>query len=118
MPITNDYKTKYVDIEKKNPHSMLLLYKRLIDLRNSAPALQVGDFIPEKLNGDMMSYRRKFQEEEFLVIINFGKEQQEYKPEDKIKGTEIISTEAGKAKRTINEVITINQEEAVVIKLN
>lgn len=53
--------------------SLLSHYRTLIHLRNATPALQRGDFVPLKKGADLLAFRRRFGEDQVLVIHNLSK---------------------------------------------
>ena len=53
-------------------NSMLGLYRRLIELRRSSPALSVGTYTPVAGEGDLLSYLRVGDGQTFMVVLNLG----------------------------------------------
>lgn len=68
-----------LEVQRKDPNSYFNHYKNLITLRNSNPALAIGNLqLPEtELPNTVMAYFRKSGEQEIFVIHNVGKEQVE-----------------------------------------
>jgi alpha-glucosidase len=66
-----DYRKQNAAAEAKDPHSMLSLYRRLLELRRKEPALSLGSWKLEKAERDVLAYRRG----EFLVLLNFSAEE-------------------------------------------
>ncbi|HEX3081806.1 MAG TPA: alpha-amylase family glycosyl hydrolase, partial [Candidatus Saccharimonadia bacterium] len=50
LPVNPDYRTRNVQAEQSDPRSMLVLYRKLIHLRNFSPMLQYGAYIPLDLD--------------------------------------------------------------------
>jgi alpha-glucosidase len=48
LPIAADYPEINVESERENPRSLLVLYRRLIELRRGESALELGSFEPVK----------------------------------------------------------------------
>jgi alpha-glucosidase len=73
LPLNGNYTTVNADNEKKDPDSMYHYYKRLIDARKQSDALKYGrlEFV-ETPKEDILMYYRVFEEDEILVILNFG----------------------------------------------
>jgi alpha-glucosidase len=73
LPISADYQTVNVAVEREDVGSTLNFYKRLLKLRREMPALHRGDLTfldgtPE----DVMAYTRYTEGVRLLVVINFG----------------------------------------------
>lgn len=99
-----NYKTINVEAESRDPHSIYSFYKKLIALRKEKAIIAEGtiEFL-EKENGDVLAYRRNYQDEELIVLNNFTAEsvsvqqQPEWKGYQKLLGNyEGIDTENGK----------------------
>ncbi|MFX8864293.1 DUF3459 domain-containing protein, partial [Acinetobacter baumannii] len=52
--------------------SILSLYRRLIALRKSSPALIGGDYHPVAAQGDLLIYRREAGQASVTVVLNLG----------------------------------------------
>ena len=64
-----------VEDELADPDSILNYYKKLIAIHNESEALCTGEFIPLPTKGDVIAWKRKSNEEAFIVLLNFGKGQ-------------------------------------------
>jgi alpha-glucosidase len=71
MRMAPDAATRNVERQAANAESVLALYRRLIWLRKSSPALQTGDFAWE-VRGRLgvLAYWRRTADEHALVVIN------------------------------------------------
>jgi alpha-glucosidase len=74
LPISDDCATVNVQSEAKDTTSMLSLYRRLLQLRGSCPALSVGEYEPVAATGDLLAYLRRTPGERVLVALNLGAE--------------------------------------------
>jgi alpha-glucosidase len=72
LPLASDYEWVNVEAEKRDPASMLSLYRRLIALRGSEPALHIGSYAPIPAEGDVFAFLRKAGGKRFLVALNMG----------------------------------------------
>jgi glycosidase len=73
LPVPPSYKTYNVADESKDPNSILNVYRRLLALRRTNPALANGSYIA--LNQDdpnVLSYLRKQGDETVLVVLNMS----------------------------------------------
>ncbi|MBF9254040.1 DUF3459 domain-containing protein [Pontibacter sp. 172403-2] len=118
LPLADDYQARNVETEKEAAGSMLSLYKRLIEVRKQEPALQVGDFIPLGLQGQLMVFKRIHNGAGVLVAINFGKEKAVYQSETKLQGEILISVSGKPEGRLVADSISIEGEDAVVVRLD
>ena len=49
-----------------------MLYRQLLELRRSHPALAIGDYEPITASGDLLAYVRHLGDQRFLIALNFG----------------------------------------------
>ena len=71
LPVS-DYRRINVAVEADDPRSMLVLYRRLIELRRQRPELIVGDWRPVAADGDVLAYMRSHAGSRLLVALNLG----------------------------------------------
>jgi len=70
LPVPESANRYNVEVEKRDPESLLNFYKRLISLRRSRPALRVGSYValnPEDEN--VFSYLRKTEDGRHAIIV-------------------------------------------------
>jgi len=72
LPLAPDYQTVNVATESADPKSLLSLYRALLALRHSEPALSTGSIQLVDGPSDCLSYERAAGESRFLVVINFS----------------------------------------------
>ena len=53
-------------------HDLFNHYKKLIHIRSESPALQVGDFETLLADEDIFAFRRSYEDEPIIVILNRG----------------------------------------------
>jgi alpha-glucosidase len=51
---------------------MLTLYRTLLALRRSHPALAIGRYRPIAAEGDVLAYERRHGDERLLILLNLG----------------------------------------------
>lgn len=71
LPIAPDFEAVNVEREAADPHSMLTLHRRLLEIRRD-PALSIGRYEPVTAEGDMLAYRRVHGDSCYLVALNLG----------------------------------------------
>lgn len=77
LPVGANYKTHNVEVESKDPNSILNFYKALLKLRKSNRALKYGEHI--SLNDDdqnVLAYVRKKDNDAALVVLNMTAQEQ------------------------------------------
>jgi alpha-glucosidase len=72
LPVADDYAKVNVAAEDRDPTSDLFLYRRLLQLRRTHPALSVGDYEPVAAAGDLLAYVRHTRDERVLIVLNLG----------------------------------------------
>lgn len=77
LPVNSDYENKNVEKQSGDENSLLTFYKSLIWFRKGSRALAIGniEFITEEPS-EVLVYKRKYEEEELIVILNFSRDKQ------------------------------------------
>ena len=121
LQVADNFEKVNVEEQKKDPHSLLHLYKTLIALRKKEPVLIDGDYIPVDLQGEIFGFIRSQQTEEskFLILCNLSHKPGIFEiPEYfKIKGKVIYSTEPERKDNHIEKRIRLASDEALIAKL-
>jgi alpha-glucosidase len=77
LPIPPSYKTIDVEVESNDPNSQLAWYKRLIELRQTNPALHDGSMLMlDTSNTSVLSYARSKGSSSVIVVMNCTDHQQ------------------------------------------
>lgn len=73
LPVSPDYGFRNVKLQKQDPHSFFALYRELMHLRNSSPALRYGTFeVIETGHPDVLGFVRQCENEHAMVLVNFA----------------------------------------------
>ena len=72
LPLNKDYSAVNVEVQDRDPSSLLNFYRRLIKIRRGHPALQKGGFEWVESDKDVIAYSRTWQGSEITIILNFG----------------------------------------------
>jgi alpha-glucosidase len=72
LPVAAGYARDNVERERRDPASMLELYRRLIAARRRLPSLRLGHYRPIVASGDLLLYVRECPGERTLVGLNLG----------------------------------------------
>jgi len=68
-------------------HSLLEYYRNLIRLRSQYPALHAGDYTQLELAGEVIIYTLKHQDQQVVVLLNYGGTAVEADIRDRLEGT-------------------------------
>jgi glycosidase len=63
-----------VEVLRRDPRSILTLYRRLIELRRAHPGLQIGNARVVSADDNVLIYERVTDDQRFIVVLNFGVE--------------------------------------------
>jgi alpha-glucosidase len=92
LPVDPNYRQQNAAALKSDPHSLLCLYRRLIELRRQHRALVLGDARVLPVENDVLSYERFFEGEKIVVTINLGQEEAKVKIPEVNGATALLST--------------------------
>jgi alpha-glucosidase len=114
LPMGNDVAARNVTRFQADERSLLWLYRRLIHLRRTEPALVAGEQVPMRSRHDILMYKRIRGDEELLVALNTV--HQPRKVEQLGEGTLLLSTALDREQMCISGSILLRGDEGVVIK--
>lgn len=118
LPLMENYKDLNVEQEKKNEKSMLNFYKTLIQLRQSEPALHIGNYIPVYTKGSLLSYIRSFKEKKYLIVLNLGNAEEKFQPDlPNLNGIIKFSANSSRDEKEIQKKLTMQPNEGLIILL-
>jgi alpha-glucosidase len=106
--------------QKEDEYSILTLYRNLIRLRSTEPALSVGNYFPVGSNNQFIAYKRTNPgNTSFLVILNLMHKPCPFHIRDfHFEGTVVVSTSPELEGHVIKDKITLSGDEGIVIALN
>jgi alpha-glucosidase len=116
LPISPDHQYLNVESERENPQSMLRLYRRLIALRRSEPALSVGNYAPVESEGDIVAYIREYESRRMLVVANLGHRPQSVPLRQMVIRT-LLSTHVHRENESIQDTLELRSDEAVIAEI-
>lgn len=120
LRIDKNYKSANVETQQNDPNSILILYQKLIKLRNSEPSLNIGNYIPVNSDNQAISYIREIPgSSRFLIILNLSHRPYYFKsPQILLSGRIEISTSAEMEGMIIQGTVDLYGNDAVVIRLD
>jgi len=111
-----DFKAVNVARQMNDPHSMLSLYRRLIRLRKSTPALVEGSYRPvDSAPEDCLVFHRDTPAQHIVVALNFSAEPREI---DLAAGKILLSTIFARPAGSTKSPLTLAPDEAVIIEIS
>jgi alpha-glucosidase len=119
LPVGKDYKRVNVAAQSEDPDSLLTLYRRLIELRRSEPALVYGEYRGLEAEGDLLAYLREGDERRFLVVLNLGPKGASFEmPDGAEKGVVSLGTDRGRDGEEVGGTLELRGDEGLVIALS
>jgi len=120
LPIADDYEQVNVEKQKKDAHSMLAFYRRLLQLRQEQPALQVGRYKPAGEHGNLLAFFREDEETRLLVAVNFGGSGGELVIPRHMNaaGEVILSTHDGRVGDPVSHRIRLGPNEGIIARVS
>ena len=119
LPIADDHQSINVERESGNPISILMLHRRLIELRRREAALSIGNYVAIPEHGDLLSYRRQFDKSpRLLIILNLGSESAVFRNAAvRQHGAVALSTYLDREGEAFADRIALRADEGVIIEL-
>jgi alpha-glucosidase len=116
LPVADDFATSNVEVERRDPGSMLSLYRALLALRRARPTLSLGDYRSLELKSPVLGYLRLHGRQRDAVLLNLGGEREPLSVSDDIaRGTVLLSTHPDRIGAPLGSVLQPN--EALVLAL-
>jgi alpha-glucosidase len=119
LPISPDYALRTVETEKRDPGSVLSLYRNLLKLRRKHAALHSGDVYGVKPtdegNQNVLAYRRTDGVERLQVLLNLTGDPQTIACPP---GHVLLSTHSGQDSTEFSGSVTLRPHEGLLITLD
>ncbi|MBI4927360.1 MAG: alpha-glucosidase C-terminal domain-containing protein, partial [Anaerolineae bacterium] len=119
LPVSDDYQTRNVAVQSKDPNAMLSFYRRLFWLRKGSPALVGGSYraLEAGAQQNCYAYLREAPEQRVLVALNFGDQPQTLETGLSGAGKVLIGTHGDAPASLALERISLRPFEGLVIEL-
>jgi alpha-glucosidase len=72
LPLNHDWQKRNVETLSKDGNSILEFHRNLLELRRKSSALTLGTISDISADSGVLSYRRKSETEDFIVVLNFS----------------------------------------------
>lgn len=121
LRIDKRYRRINVERLREDPYSMLSLYRKLLDLRNNEPALNIGTYTPVFSNQQVIAYQRDEPgADSFLIVLNLTPRPCRFRQPEHTplrKGSITIATSPELEGQAIGENIYLSGDEGIVVRL-
>ena len=118
LPLADDFENLNVAAERDEPTSLLTLYRRLIELRRTEPALSVGDYAAVPSGDHLMAYMRKANGRRLLILLNFSAQPQSFCANDlEARASVLLSTNLDRSQEELGDELVLRAHEGVIIEL-
>jgi alpha-glucosidase len=118
LPVGDDFRHENVENQRRDPASMLNLYRELIALRRARRALSIGSYRPIKAAEQALIFTREAGEDRILVALNMANEPMTAGfPATGAAGTLLLSSHLDRASEPIRDAIDLRPNEGVAIEL-
>jgi alpha-glucosidase len=72
LPVSPNFRDQNVELQARDPCSMLALYRSLLTLRRRESALSVGGYEPVDVSESVLAYERRYNDQRLLVVLNLS----------------------------------------------
>jgi len=114
LPLADDAAEFNLARERGDPKSFFALYRWLIALRSSHPALTIGAYRAIEASGDLLLYSREAEEERIVAALNLGPAPCTLRA-PRLAGRVICSTGGTREGEAIGETIALGGDEGLLI---
>lgn len=114
LPLDEDYPQQNAAALAKDPHSILSLYVKLIDLRKHTAELVFGSYDPVDAPADVLAFRRTYDGQSLLVVLNFAAEPSSLHVE---AGEILVSTGLDRRGENVSGPLELRGNEGVIVRL-
>jgi alpha-glucosidase len=114
LPIGPKFRETNVASQRADPHSLLALYRSLLQLRGEEPALIAGRYEPLRTHGDVVMFRRCCDRDSILVALNLGASSQQV--DLAAPGHVCLSTCLDRVDERVERTLSLRPNEGVVLK--
>lgn len=120
LRLSSSYRRKNVEVQKKDPYSMLCFYRALIQLRQREPSFVTGTYRPAHADQQALAFIREAEgATPFLVVLNLSHRPCYLTIEHlSIHGTVVLSTSPELHGEKINQNIHLSGDEGIIVALD
>jgi alpha-glucosidase len=117
LPIGSDFATANVATQSEDSRSLLMLCRRLIELRHAEPVLVDGVHEPLVAGPAVLAYGRRSATRRLLVVLNFAARKAHYELGEQGPGRVVVSAFLDREGEHVRGAIELRADEGLVIAL-
>ena len=114
LPLADDYRRVNVASQRKDPRSMLMLHRTLVELRRTTPALAVGNYRPVYTDDNVLVYEREAGGQRRRVALNLSGSPREIAWSGP-RGRILLSTHLDRSDEGVAGRLKLRADESVVL---
>jgi alpha-glucosidase len=119
LRLPDNFRRVNVAVQREDEFSMLSFYRRLIKLRQEEPALHIGDYAPVFTKGSLLTFLRKHEDTQFLVILNLSHKPCLFRTEHHTyHGTVTLATDPEREGSKLGKNISMAGDEGIIVRLD
>lgn len=116
LPVAEGHLTRNVEVQSRDPYSVLSLYRQIIRLRRNSPALSIGSYQDVLKDSETcFAYLREAEDEQYLIALNFTNCEQRLILEG--QGKILLSTHLDRGETVDLSTVTLRPDEGLIIRL-
>jgi alpha-glucosidase len=116
LPVADNTRAVNVASQQRDARSLLNLYRHLIRLHRSHPALQFGSYRPIDASGDLLVFARELAQARLLIALNLASGRLALRS-PRMSGTVVASTNRDREGESIGDAFALHGDEGLVIEL-
>jgi alpha-glucosidase len=119
LPVAADYEQTNVERQKQDKDSLLAFYRRLLELRQKEPALQIGGYLPAGQKRNVFAFVREHGETTLLIAVNLGSTRARLAVPRHMDVTAeiILGTDPARVGGKIKEYIQLGPDEGIIARV-
>jgi alpha-glucosidase len=116
LPLAPNFATRNTEVLNDDPHSILSIYRRLIDLRRRHSALSRGSLRGVETHGDVLTYSRQHGFEMIVIMLNFSNDKRiADRPDSAAKLHLLFSTTLNRQEEFEGQTIVLGPNEGLAL---
>lgn len=116
LPLTPDWLTRNVAEMSGDPASVLSLVRALLRLRRAHRSLSLGSWERLASEGDILAYRRRYDDDHKIIVLNFSSEPQQWPiPPESPTLTTALSTHGVRLGEALETTLSLRPDEGVIL---
>ena len=118
LPVADNYPCTNVQAEDADPRSILVLHRKLLQLRRSHAALTDGAYEPVTMSGDLLAYIRRSPRGSLLIALNLGAAAFDLLLGSLgVQGRVILSTYLDQDEKQLLTDVALRADEGIIVEL-